>query len=106
MVMIPVLGYGTDCIFKGDIATSYHPGYLSFLGRNLAAITYAIDSFPEQIGPLLLVIREGRGSIAFGLSYSTVPITDQLGYDGAMNIYAMTGGVFFGLGVPSCIFGE
>lgn len=87
--------------YRGTIS----PWLFSFLGANLGAITYAIDSFPERTGPLLLVFCAGRGFFAFGLSYSTVPITDKLGYDGAMNIYAIICGVLFGLGVPAYIFG-
>lgn len=87
------------------IVAPYHLGYFAFLGANLVGITYAVDSFPSQAGPMLLVICAGRGFISFGLSYSTVPLINLTGYDGGMNIYAIVCGVLSAIGIPAYLFG-
>ncbi|KAF7554868.1 hypothetical protein G7Z17_g2579 [Cylindrodendrum hubeiense] len=103
--------YGRAGASPGDwswmaIVAPYHLGYFAFLGVNLIGITFAVDSFPNKAGPMLLVICAGRGFISFGLSYSTVPLIGSLGYDGAMNIYAIICGVLSGLGVIAYLTGK
>ena len=88
------------------IVAPYHLGFFAFLGANLIGITFVIDSFPNKAGPMLLVICAGRGFISFGLSYSTVPLTNLLGYDGAMNIFAIISGVLAGLGFIAYFIGK
>ena len=85
---------------------TYHMCYFAFLGVNLISIAYAVDSFPQHAGPLLLLICAGRGFISFGLSYATVPIIEKTGYDGAMNIYAIICGVLTGLGILVYVSGK
>jgi hypothetical protein len=87
------------------IVAPYHLGYFAFLGANVVSITYAVDSFPAQAGPMLLLICAGRGFISFGLSYSTVPLIELTGYDGAMNVFAIVCGILSGLGIPAYFFG-
>ncbi|UPL01266.1 hypothetical protein LCI18_012200 [Fusarium solani-melongenae] len=87
------------------IVASYHLCYFAFLGANLVGITFAMDSFPSKAEPLLLVICAGRGFISFGLSYSTVPLINLTGYDGAMNVYAIVCGVLSGLGIAAYFLG-
>ncbi|KAH6657043.1 major facilitator superfamily domain-containing protein [Truncatella angustata] len=87
------------------VVAPYHLGVFSFMGANFVGITYAVDSFPERAGPLLLLICAGRGFISFGLSYSTVPLTDMIGYNGAMNVYAIICGVLAALAIPAYFFG-
>lgn len=84
----------------------YHLGYFAFIGCNVISIAYCVDSFPRKAGPLLLIICAGRGFISFGLSYSTVPAIASLGYDGAMNIIAIVGGVLAILLVPAFFTGS
>ncbi|KAI3400048.1 hypothetical protein diail_4585 [Diaporthe ilicicola] len=86
------------------IVAPYNLGFFAFLGANLIGITYIIDSFPSKAGPLLLVICAGRGFISFGLSYSTVPLIDLTGYDGAMNIFAIISGAMGALAIPGYFF--
>ncbi|KAJ9142982.1 Major facilitator superfamily transporter [Pleurostoma richardsiae] len=151
LVMLPILGYGSDfiakmmsrqnkglfepeyrlltliiptiaavisCVIYGRagahpdvwswsaVAVPYTVCYFAFLGVNLVGITYAVDSFPEQAGPLLLLICAGRGFIAFGLSYSTVPFANLIGYDGAMNVFAIICGVLSACGILAYVFGK
>ncbi|KAM0544238.1 hypothetical protein ACHAPJ_011927 [Fusarium lateritium] len=88
------------------IVASYHLGFFAFLGANLVGITFVMDSYPNKSGPLLLVVCAGRGFISFGLSYSTVPSIESLGYDGAMNILAIVCGVLSGLGIVVYFIGK
>lgn len=87
------------------IVGPYHLGYFAFIGCNVISIAYCVDSFPRKAGPLLLVICAGRGFISFGLSYSTVPAIEALGYDGAMNVFAIVTGVLAALLVPAYVSG-
>ncbi|KAJ2903574.1 major facilitator superfamily transporter [Zalerion maritima] len=114
---IPVVCIILSCVIYGRGATNpydwhwtsivltYHLGWFGFIGSNMVGITYAIDSFPSKAGPLLLLICAGRGFISFGLSYSTVPAIDALGYDSAMNIFAIVTGVLGGLAIPTYCLG-
>ncbi|PKS13123.1 hypothetical protein jhhlp_000465 [Lomentospora prolificans] len=88
------------------IAIPYAAGLFSFLGANTVAITYVVDSWPKEAGPLLLIVAAGRGFISFGLSYATVPWVSTKGYDGAMRDLAIVCGVFSLLGIPCYIFGK
>lgn len=81
-------------------------GYAAFLGANTVGITYVLDSWPREAGALLLVVAAGRGFISFGLGYGTVPSVDKLGYDGAMNMYAIVCGVVSLLGIPVFFLGK
>lgn len=87
------------------VAGPYVLGYFAFLGGNAVGITYAVDSFPHQAGPLLLLICAGRGFISFALSFSIVPLVDSTGYNGAMNIFAIICGILVGFGIPAYFFG-
>ncbi|KAE9576176.1 putative MFS-type transporter [Colletotrichum fructicola] len=118
ILSIPIVSAIAACVFYGQagshpeqwhwmtIVAPYHVGYFAFLGANLIGITYAIDSFPSKAGPLLLVICAGRGFISFGLSYSTVPLINLTGYDGAMNIFAIISGVLGAITIPVYFFGS
>ncbi|KAK8102280.1 hypothetical protein PG984_015426 [Apiospora sp. TS-2023a] len=88
------------------IAVPYAVGYAAFLGANTVGITYVLDSWPREAGALLLVVAAGRGFISFGLGYGTVPSVHKLGYDGAMNMYAIICGVVSLLGVPAFFLGK
>ena len=79
--------------------------YLGFLTANLIGITYAVDTFPQKAGALLMVICVGRGFVSFGLSYSTVPAIKATGYDGAMNILAGIVGGLMVCGIPFYFLG-
>ncbi|KAK6835624.1 hypothetical protein RU639_002362 [Aspergillus parasiticus] len=88
------------------IVAPYHMGFFAFMGVNIIAISYAIDAFPDHAGALLMVICVGRGFISFGLSYSTVPLTETLGYDGGMNIFAIVCGVLILMTVGFYLYGK
>ncbi|KAL2880092.1 hypothetical protein SGCOL_004476 [Colletotrichum sp. CLE4] len=117
ILSIPILSAIISCVFYGQagaypdrwhwmtIVAPYNLGYFAFLGANLIGITYAIDSFRSKAGPLLLVLCAGRGFISFGLSYSTVPLINLIGYNGAMNIFAIIAGVLGAITVPVYLFG-
>lgn len=88
------------------IVVPYAAGFFAFLGVNTVGITYVVDSWPAESGPLLLVVAAGRGFISFGLSYALVPWVQQNGYDGSMRELAIVCGVFALVGVPCYWFGR
>ncbi|CAG9953684.1 unnamed protein product [Clonostachys rosea f. rosea IK726] len=114
---LPIVAVILACVIYGQagahpekwhwmaIVAPYHIGLFAFMSANLVAITYSIDSFPKQGGALLMVICVGRGFISFGLSYSTVPLIDATGYDGAMNILAIVCGVLGAITIPMYFLG-
>ncbi|KAK6858337.1 hypothetical protein PG995_006036 [Apiospora arundinis] len=80
--------------------------YFCFVGANIVAITYLLDSYPTRAGPLLIIICAFRGIISFGVSYGITPFIETAGWDGAFGAFgAMT--AFFGLmGIPIYIWGK
>ncbi|KAK8063616.1 MFS transporter [Apiospora saccharicola] len=80
--------------------------YFCFVGANIVAITYLLDSYPTRAGPLLIIICAFRGIISFGVSYGITPFVEVAGWDGAFGAFgAMT--AFFGLmGIPIYIWGK
>ncbi|EFQ30151.1 major facilitator superfamily transporter [Colletotrichum graminicola M1.001] len=117
ILSVPVLSAILSCVFFGQagaypdlwhwmtIVAPYNLGFFSFMGANLVGITYVVDSFPSKAGPLLLVLCAGRGFISFGLSYSTIPLINLIGYDGAMGIFAIISGVLGAIAFPVYYFG-
>lgn len=117
-IVLPSIVAVVSCIIYGQaaqfpsrwswagIAIPYSMGYFAFLGVNTVAITYVVDSWPMQAGPLLLNVAAGRGFLSFGLSFATVPWVTSQGYDGSMKIFAIVCGVFSLLVIPCYIFGE
>lgn len=79
---------------------SYNASFFAFLGANIVGITYAVESFPQAAGPLLVVVCAGRGLISFGLSYAVLPSVAAIGYTGAMRIQGSIAGALALLGVP------
>ncbi|KAK8116747.1 uncharacterized protein PG998_005028 [Apiospora kogelbergensis] len=66
--------------------------YFCFVGANIVAITYLLDSYPTRAGPLLIIICAFRGIISFGVSYGITPFIETAGWDGAFGAFgAMTG---------------
>jgi len=95
--VICALVYGQAAIGNGhwyDIAVCYNGVYFAFLGANIVGITYTVDSFPTRAGPLLVLICAGRGLMSFGLSYSTLPAINTIGYFGTMLVFGVLSGLF------------
>lgn len=88
------------------IVIPYAAGNVAFLGCNAVGITYVVDSWPAESGPMLLVVAAGRGFISFGLSYATVPWVEKSGYEEPMRVFAIVCGVFALLGIPCYVFGR
>lgn len=84
---------------------SYNAVFFAFLGANIVGITYAVESFPEAAGALLVVICAGRGLISFGLSYAVLPSVAAIGYTGAMRVQGSIAGGMALLGVPVYFLG-
>ncbi|CAG8129169.1 unnamed protein product [Penicillium salamii] len=80
--------------------------YFAFVGANIVAITYLLDSYPARAGPLLVIICAFRGFISFGTSYGTTPFVQSHGYDGAFGIFGALTAAFGLLGVPIYIWGK
>ncbi|KAL4905551.1 hypothetical protein BDW74DRAFT_177920 [Aspergillus multicolor] len=80
--------------------------YFCFVGANIVAITYLLDSYPARAGPLLVIICAFRGIISFGTSYGTATFVETHGYDGAFGTFAgLTAGLGL-LGVPIYFWGK
>ncbi|EUC42415.1 hypothetical protein COCMIDRAFT_103556 [Bipolaris oryzae ATCC 44560] len=80
--------------------------YFCFLGANIAAITYLLDSYPARAGPVLVVITAFRGFVSFGTSYGVAKFIDTAGYDGSFGTYAGLTGLFGCLGIPIFLYGK
>ncbi|KAI9035857.1 putative MFS transporter [Aspergillus affinis] len=80
--------------------------YFCFVGANIVAITYLLDSYPARAGPLLVIICAFRGIISFGTSYGTAPFVALHGYDGTFGTFAALTGFLGVLGIPVYIWGK
>lgn len=80
--------------------------YFAFVGANIVAITYLLDSYPARAGPMLIIICAFRGFISFGTSYGTTPFVESHGYDGAFGTFGALTAVLGLLGVPIYIWGK
>ncbi|KAK0383194.1 hypothetical protein NLU13_9107 [Sarocladium strictum] len=87
------------------IAVPYNGVFFAFVGAAIVGLTYSVDSFPAQAGPLLVLICAGRGIVSFGLSYATLPAVQSVGIDGLMNILAIISGVLSLLLIPAFFLG-
>ena len=68
--------------------------YFAFVGGNIAAITYLLDSYPARAGPCLVVITAFRGFVSFGVSYGTTEFIARNGYDGCFGTLGALTGAF------------
>ncbi|EOA91110.1 uncharacterized protein SETTUDRAFT_101621 [Exserohilum turcica Et28A] len=80
--------------------------YFCFVGSNIAAITYLLDSYPARAGPVLVVITTFRGFVSFGTSYGVAKFIHTAGYDGSFGTYAGLTALFGFLGIPIFIYGK
>ncbi|KAF4551080.1 Hypothetical protein D9617_14g075360 [Elsinoe fawcettii] len=80
--------------------------YFCFLGANIVAITYLLDSYPARAGPLLVIICAFRGIISFGVSYGIAPFIENAGYDGAFGAFGGLTALFGLLGLPIFWYGK
>jgi hypothetical protein len=80
--------------------------YFAFVGANIAAITYLLDSYPTRAGPILVVITAFRGFVSFGTSYGVAKFIETDGYDGAFGTYAGLTALFGLMGIPIFFYGK
>ncbi|KAM0559952.1 hypothetical protein ACHAPJ_003904 [Fusarium lateritium] len=80
--------------------------YFTFVGANIVAITYLLDSYPQRAGPLLVIICAVRGIMSFGVSYGISPFIERNGYDGAFGVFGGLTGIFGVLGIGVFIWGK
>ncbi|KUM59905.1 hypothetical protein ACN42_g7240 [Penicillium freii] len=80
--------------------------YFTFVGANIVAITYLLDSYPQRASSLLIIICAFRGIISFGVSYGISPFIDRNGYDGAFGTFGGLTAALGLLGVPVFIWGK
>ncbi|OJJ07523.1 hypothetical protein ASPVEDRAFT_155358 [Aspergillus versicolor CBS 583.65] len=80
--------------------------YFCFVGANIVAITYLLDSYPARAGPLLVIICAFRGIISFGTSYGTARFVETHGYDGAFGTFAGLTAALGVCGIPVYIWGK
>ena len=80
--------------------------FFCFVGANIVAITYLLDSYPARAGPLLVIICAFRGIISFGVSYGIAPFIERSGYDGAFGTFGALTAVLGLLGAPIYVWGK
>lgn len=80
--------------------------YFSFVGANIVAITYLLDSYPARAGPLLVIICAFRGIISFGVSYGITPFIQSAGYDGAFGTFGGLTAALSLMAIPIYFFGK
>ncbi|KAJ5355392.1 uncharacterized protein N7496_012604 [Penicillium cataractarum] len=80
--------------------------YFTFVGANIVAITYLLDSYPQRASPLLIIICAFRGIISFGVSYGISPFIERNGYDGAFATFGGLTAALGLLGVPVFVWGR
>ncbi|KAL4916437.1 major facilitator superfamily domain-containing protein [Aspergillus aurantiobrunneus] len=80
--------------------------YFCFVGANIVAITYLLDSYPARAGPLLVIICAFRGIISFGTSYGTATFVETHGYDGAFGTFAGLTAALGVCGIPVYFWGK
>ncbi|KAI4592370.1 hypothetical protein KJ359_011310 [Pestalotiopsis sp. 9143b] len=80
--------------------------YFAFVGANIVAITYLLDSYPARAGPMLIVICAFRGIISFGVSYGISPFIESHGYAGTFGTFGGLTGAMGLLGVPVYFYGK
>jgi hypothetical protein len=61
--------------------------YFCFVGCNIAAITYLLDSYSARASPVPVVICAFRGFVCFGVRYGVAKFIDTAGYDGLFGTY-------------------
>ncbi|KAI4715911.1 MFS general substrate transporter [Aureobasidium sp. EXF-10727] len=117
-LILPLVVGVFSCVLYGLAAqnpTHYHwftyvwvvaAYYFAFVGANIVAITYLLDSYPARAGPLLVIVCAMRGVMSFGVSYGIQPMIQAKGYDGAFGIFAALTAAFGLLGVPIFIWGK
>ncbi|KAK4570280.1 hypothetical protein LTR86_002360 [Recurvomyces mirabilis] len=88
------------------IVFAYGAYCFCFIGCNIAAITWLLDSYPARSGPVLIVICALRGFISFGTSYGVSQFIERAGHDGAFGAYAGLTAMFGLMGVPMFIWGK
>ncbi|KAI7678266.1 MFS general substrate transporter [Hortaea werneckii] len=80
--------------------------YFAFVGGNIAAITYLLDSYPARAGPCLIVITVFRGFVSFGVSYGISDFIESHGYDGCFGTFGGLTAAFAVLAIPIYFFGK
>lgn len=80
--------------------------YFTFVGANIVAITYVLDSYPQRASASLIIICAFRGIISFGVSYGITPFIERNGYDGAFATFGGLTGAFGLLGVVVFVWGK
>ncbi|KAH6629615.1 major facilitator superfamily domain-containing protein [Boeremia exigua] len=80
--------------------------YFAFVGANIAAITYLLDSYPARAGPILVVITAFRGFVSFGTSYGVAKFIETDGFNGTFGTYAGLTALFGLMGIPIFLYGK
>ncbi|USW52693.1 Putative major facilitator superfamily, MFS transporter superfamily [Septoria linicola] len=88
------------------IAWAYAAYYFAFIGANIAAITYLLDSYPARAAPVLVVITAMRGFVSFGTSYGVAKFIAREDYDGSFGAYAGLTAAHGLLGIPVFWYGK
>jgi len=73
--------------------------FFTFIGANVAGITYLLDAYPTRGASCLVMICAMRGVISFALSYGTVHLYSNYGYDGAFGLFGGITAAFGALGI-------
>ncbi|KAK8159716.1 major facilitator superfamily domain-containing protein [Phyllosticta citrichinensis] len=109
--IIAAVLHGEACQHPGDyhwfaLVFANAGYYFCFVGANIAAITYLLDSYPARGGPMLVVICALRGFVSFGVSFGVADFIERSGYDGSFGTYAGLTGLFGLLGIAVFFTGK
>lgn len=80
--------------------------YFTFIGANTAGITYLLDAYPTRGASCLVMICAMRGVISFALSYGTVSLYSNHGYDGAFGLFGGVTALFAAFGIVIYLTGK
>ena len=80
--------------------------FFTFIGANIVAITYLLDSYPQRASSLLIIICAHRGLLSFGVSFRVWDMIDSMGYDGAFNMFAGLTAVMGAFAILLYFFGK
>ncbi|KAH7361588.1 major facilitator superfamily domain-containing protein [Plectosphaerella cucumerina] len=73
--------------------------FFTFIGANIVAITYLLDSYPQRASSVLILLCSHRGFLSFGVVYRVWDMVDSMGYDKAFGMFGGLTGLMGVLGV-------
>ena len=80
--------------------------FFTFLGSTIVTLTYLLDSFPGQAGPVLTILCTFRGFISFIVSNAATAYLPLVGYSAVFATFAVMTAILGLAGAVLYIFGQ